>query len=73
MDKIVYKDQKYFILFPLDIWYMSAVHRPISISKKIASAEIFIMPCHSKFVIFHKKMSICGKCLYVSQTLFILY
>ena len=55
-----------FILFSLNIWYMSAVYRPMSISKKnllAASAlaqatHIFLIPYLSKFVIFLAKNGI---------------
>ena len=51
----------WFILFSLNIWYMSAFCRPMSISKKnlltpLALAQpirIFFKPCYSKFMIFH--------------------
>ena len=60
---------------------MSAIYQPMSISKKILLApslliqaiHIFYKLCHSKFIIFHAKISIWGKYLYVSHTLFILY
>ena len=35
--------------------------------------NMFFKPCHSKFMLFHTKMGILGKYLYVSDTLFILY
>ena len=60
---------------------MSAVYPPMSISKKILlvptavaqAIHIFFKPCHSKFMIFHAKICIWGKYLYVNHTLFILY
>ena len=60
---------------------MSAVYRPMSISKNIlitplalASAiNIFFKLCHSKFNIFHTIVVFFGECLYVSHTLYILY
>ena len=59
---------------------MSAVYRPMSISKKLllsASAfvliiHIFFKPSHSSFD-FSRKICILGEYLYVSHTLFILY
>ena len=53
----------------------------MSISKRIllvplALAEaihIFSKPCHSKIMIFHAKIGILGKYLFVSRTLSILY
>ena len=59
---------------------MSAVYRPMSISKKnllapsaLARAiHVFFKPYHSKFLIFHKNGILC-EYLYVSHTLFILY
>ena len=56
---------------------MSAIYQPMSISKKNPSLtqaiHIFYKPCHSKFIIFHTKISIWGKYSYVSHTLFLLY
>ena len=63
-----------FILFFLNIRYMSAVHRPMSISKIfLRTIHILFKPYHSKLMLFHRKMFILGKYLYVSHTLFILY
>ena len=62
---------------------MSTVYRPTTISEKnllvpmalALTIHIFFKPCHSKFMLFHAKMGILGKYmyLYVSHTFFILY
>ena len=55
---------------------MSAIYRPMIISKKIELApaiHIFFKSYHSNYIIFHAKIDILGKYLYVSHTLFILY
>ena len=36
----------------------------------IKAMHIFLRPCHSKFMIFHAKIGILGKYLYVNHSLF---
>ena len=60
---------------------MSAVYRPMSISKRILlvplvlteAIHIFFKSCRSKCIISQAKICILGKYLYVSHTLFTLY
>ena len=69
-DKIVYKDQKYFIY----TFFLKYLIRVGSLSTNYGIKNFFdrtfFKPCHSKFMIFHAKIGILGKNLYVSHTSF---